>query len=429
MAVAVKPLPACHFTHACADAAIALAAPAQVRHRRHRAHQGAGAGARWSRPCASRWPTSAARPTPTTRSSRSPTWWRRASCAAASRWPSWSPRRSTDERDPAPVRPASTTRSTRARPSRATTPARCRSRCKDGRMLMHREAMNRGCADRPLSNAEIVEKFTGNARMRLSARQADGGARRRARPRRAAGRASGDRPHLPGVRALAEGGTAHMLPLSGAARHRGRAVRRRAVRQHAAGRSRRRGDQDREPGRGRRCRPRGRARISSARRRQPFLPGLQPQQEQPDAQPEASARRGDVLPRAGAHRPMRRSTTCAATSRRRSASPTTRLQELNPKIVCAHLSAYGREGPRKAWPGYDYLMQAEAGYLAADRRAGRPAEPLGPLDRRPDDRALRRLRAGLGRAVGARDRQGARHRRVACSTPRCRTSATWRSGT
>ena len=74
---------------------------------------------------------------------------------------------------PAPVRPASTTRSTRARPSRATTPARCRSRCSDGRVLMHREAMNRGCADRPLSNAEIVDKFTGNARMRLSARQAD----------------------------------------------------------------------------------------------------------------------------------------------------------------------------------------------------------------------------------------------------------------
>jgi 2-methylcitrate dehydratase PrpD len=43
---------------------------------------------------------------------------------------------------------------------------------RDGRVLMHREAMNRGCADRPLSNAEIVEKYTGNARLRLSARQA-----------------------------------------------------------------------------------------------------------------------------------------------------------------------------------------------------------------------------------------------------------------
>ena len=48
------------------------------------------------------------------------------------------------------------------------------------------------------------------------------------------------------------------------------------------------------------------------------------------------------------------------------------LQEFNPKIVCAHLSAYGREGPRKSWPGYDYLMQAEAGYLALT------GEPDGP---------------------------------------------------
>jgi 2-methylcitrate dehydratase PrpD len=44
---------------------------------------------------------------------------------------------------------------------------------KDGRKLTHREAMNRGCADRPLSNAEIVDKFNGNARLGLSARQAD----------------------------------------------------------------------------------------------------------------------------------------------------------------------------------------------------------------------------------------------------------------
>ncbi len=48
------------------------------------------------------------------------------------------------------------------------------------------------------------------------------------------------------------------------------------------------------------------------------------------------------------------------------------LREANPKIVCAHLSAYGREGSRKAWPGYDYLMQAEAGYLSLT------GEPDGP---------------------------------------------------
>ncbi len=39
------------------------------------------------------------------------------------------------------------------------------------------------------------------------------------------------------------------------------------------------------------------------------------------------------------------------------------LGEINPRIVCAFLSAYGREGSRQKWPGYDYLMQAEAGYF------------------------------------------------------------------
>ncbi|HEX3881796.1 MAG TPA: CoA transferase, partial [Stellaceae bacterium] len=50
----------------------------------------------------------------------------------------------------------------------------------------------------------------------------------------------------------------------------------------------------------------------------------------------------------------------------------TALKDVNPKIVCAHLSAYGREGSRADWPGYDYLMQAEAGYLAVT------GEPDGP---------------------------------------------------
>jgi crotonobetainyl-CoA:carnitine CoA-transferase CaiB-like acyl-CoA transferase len=48
------------------------------------------------------------------------------------------------------------------------------------------------------------------------------------------------------------------------------------------------------------------------------------------------------------------------------------LKEFNPRIVCAHLSAYGRQGSRKSWPGYDYLMQAEAGYLSLT------GEPDGP---------------------------------------------------
>ncbi len=51
------------------------------------------------------------------------------------------------------------------------------------------------------------------------------------------------------------------------------------------------------------------------------------------------------------------------------------LKAANPRIVCAHLSAYGREGSRKAWPGYDYLMQAEAGHLSLT------GEPDGPPTR------------------------------------------------
>ena len=52
-----------------------------------------------------------------------------------------------------------------------------------------------------------------------------------------------------------------------------------------------------------------------------------------------------------------------------------KLKQFNPRIVCAHLSAYGREGSRTAWPGYDYLMQAETGHLTLT------GEPDGPPTR------------------------------------------------
>jgi crotonobetainyl-CoA:carnitine CoA-transferase CaiB-like acyl-CoA transferase len=39
------------------------------------------------------------------------------------------------------------------------------------------------------------------------------------------------------------------------------------------------------------------------------------------------------------------------------------LRTIKPSIVCAHLSAYGRDNERADWPGYDYLMQAEAGFM------------------------------------------------------------------
>ena len=51
------------------------------------------------------------------------------------------------------------------------------------------------------------------------------------------------------------------------------------------------------------------------------------------------------------------------------------LKRLNPRIVCLHISAYGRDNDRRSWPGYDYLMQAEAGIMALT------GEPDGPPSR------------------------------------------------
>jgi crotonobetainyl-CoA:carnitine CoA-transferase CaiB-like acyl-CoA transferase len=53
------------------------------------------------------------------------------------------------------------------------------------------------------------------------------------------------------------------------------------------------------------------------------------------------------------------------------------LGPVNPRIVCAHLSAYGRDNERESWPGYDYLMQAEAGYLHLTGEPGSPPARMG----------------------------------------------------
>lgn len=53
------------------------------------------------------------------------------------------------------------------------------------------------------------------------------------------------------------------------------------------------------------------------------------------------------------------------------------LGPINPKIVCSFLTAYGREGPRATWPGYDYLMQAEAGYFSLTGEPGTPPTRFG----------------------------------------------------
>jgi crotonobetainyl-CoA:carnitine CoA-transferase CaiB-like acyl-CoA transferase len=51
------------------------------------------------------------------------------------------------------------------------------------------------------------------------------------------------------------------------------------------------------------------------------------------------------------------------------------LSVVNPAIVCLHISAYGRDNARRSWPGYDFLMQAEAGLMSLT------GEPDGPPTR------------------------------------------------
>jgi succinate---hydroxymethylglutarate CoA-transferase len=53
------------------------------------------------------------------------------------------------------------------------------------------------------------------------------------------------------------------------------------------------------------------------------------------------------------------------------------LSAINPKIVCGHLTGYGRSGERADWPGYDYLMQAEAGYFDLTGDPNAPPSRMG----------------------------------------------------
>lgn len=48
------------------------------------------------------------------------------------------------------------------------------------------------------------------------------------------------------------------------------------------------------------------------------------------------------------------------------------LESINAKIVCCSLNGFGSEGPRAKEPGYDYLMQAYAGYMSIT------GDPCGP---------------------------------------------------
>jgi crotonobetainyl-CoA:carnitine CoA-transferase CaiB-like acyl-CoA transferase len=49
-----------------------------------------------------------------------------------------------------------------------------------------------------------------------------------------------------------------------------------------------------------------------------------------------------------------------------------RLLAMNPAVIYAHVSAYGPDGPRRDWPGYDQLFQAASGWENLGAGVGNP---------------------------------------------------------
>jgi len=67
------------------------------------------------------------------------------------------------------------------------------------------------------------------------------------------------------------------------------------------------------------------------------------------------------------------------------------LSLINPRLVCCHISAYGRDNERASRPGYDFLMQAEAGLMSLTGE---------PKVRRPLRTLYHRLHDGMTAMVG-----------------------------
>ena len=82
------------------------------------------------------------------------------------------------------------------------------------------------------------------------------------------------------------------------------------------------------------------------------------------------------------------------------------LKHIKPTIICTHISAYGRDNDRADWPGYDYLMQAECGFLGL---TGEPESPPSRFGLSMID-FMTGVVAALGcvSALLGRDRQGGR---------------------
>jgi crotonobetainyl-CoA:carnitine CoA-transferase CaiB-like acyl-CoA transferase len=54
------------------------------------------------------------------------------------------------------------------------------------------------------------------------------------------------------------------------------------------------------------------------------------------------------------------------------------LAEVNPRIVCCSLTGFGMTGPRSSEPGYDYVLQALAGWMSLTGEPGGAPQKTGP---------------------------------------------------
>ena len=154
-----------------------------------------------------------------------------------------------------------------------------------------------------------------------------------------------------------------MKPLAGHPHRHGGAIRRRALRHHVPRRARRRSDQDRERGARRRSEPATPARASSGEADSEYFQCLQPVEEERLAR---STQRGLArhARRPGGERRCRGQQPEGRRTREARAGLQEPLKTINTEtLVCLHISAYGRDNERAAWPGYDFLMQAEAGLM------------------------------------------------------------------
>ena len=200
-----------------------------------------------------------------------------------------------------------------------------------------------------------------------------------------------------------------------------RELRRRAVRLDVSRRPGRRG-RSRSRTANRAATPRAPwARISSASRRQPLLPDVQPQQEERHAEPEARRR---------ARRRSERSCATAdvVLNNLRGDQPEklgldyATLGPVNPKIA---LRAPLGLRPRQRAQGLAGLRLPDAGRSrlpAPHRRTGHAARADGPVDHRLHDRHHDGRRAALVADRRDENRPGPRHRLSACSTWRCTSS-------